>query len=181
MTDTSSGSPRSTFVTAVAWVFVVLAGFATVIAILQNIMITVMFPKEAMTEAANVKDAPAFARFMFAYPQVFFGVFLAASAIALVSAIGLLKRKNWARLIFIAILVLGIVWNVGGLVVMFFAFSSMPPMPDQAPPDFRDGFDTMWKVMIGFSVVIALVFAGLFGWIIKRLISAEVKREFLAL
>lgn len=181
MTETPSGSPRSTFVTAVAWVFIVLAGFATVTAVLQNIMISVMFPKEAMSEAANVKDAPAFIRFMFAYPQVLFGAFLAASAIAFISAIGLLKRKNWARLIFIAILVLGIVWNLGGLVVMFFAFSSMPPIPDQAPQDFRDGFDMMWKIMMGFSVVIALAFAGLLGWIIKRLTSADIKREFLAL
>jgi hypothetical protein len=140
-----------------------------------------MFPPEAMREAENAKDAPVFARFMFSHPQVFFGAFLAVSATTLVSAIGLLRRQNWARFIFIGILVLGIVWNLGGLAAMFFVFSSTPPMPDQAPADFRDGFDIMWKVIMGFSVVIALVFAGLFGWIIKRLVSLEIKREFLAL
>ena len=181
MADAATATPRSTFVTAVAWVFIVLAGFATLIAILQNVMIALMFPPEAIGEAANDTNAPAFARFMFSHPQVFFGAFLAVSAIALVSAIGLLKRRNWARLIFICIMALGIVWNLGGLLWMYFMFPSMPQMPANAPSDFGDHFDVMWKVMMGFSVVIALAFAGLFGWIIKRLVSLEIKREFLAL
>lgn len=180
MADTAAANPRSTFVTAVAWVFIALAGFATAIAILQNIMLALMFPQEEMRAAANTKDFPAFAGYMFAYPHIIFGAFLAVSATTLVSAIGLLKRQNWARLIFIAILVVGILWNLGSLVLMFFAFSSMPPVPDHAPADFRDQFETMSRIMTGFSVVIALAFAGLFGWIIKRLLSPEIRGEFLA-
>lgn len=168
MTDIPTSSPRSTFVTVVAWIFTVLGGFATLIAILQNVMITVMFPQEAMSEAANVQDAPVFAKFLMAHPQVFFGAFLVASAVTFISAVGLLKRQNWARLIFVAILALGIVWNLGGLALMFFALPPMPPVPRNAPANFPEGFDTMWKLMMGFSVAIALVFAGLFGWIIKR-------------
>jgi hypothetical protein len=181
MTELSNQNTRSSFVTAVAWVFIVLAGFATLIAILQNIMIAVMFPAEAMRETENVKDAPAIARFMFSYPLVIFGAFLAVAATTLISAIGLLRRKNWARLIFIGMLSLGTLWNLGGLAVMFFTFSSMPQIPDHAPPNVRSDFDFMWNLMMGFSVVVALVFAGLFGWIIKRLVSLEIKREFLAL
>jgi len=181
MTDLPTDRPRSTFVTVAAWIFIVLGGFATLIAILQNIMIAVMFPQEAMSEAARAQDAPMFAKFMMGHPQVFFGAFLVASAVTFISAVGLLKRQNWARLIFVAILALGIVWNLGGLALMFFAFSPMPPVPQQAPPDLQHGFDTMWHVMTGLSVVIALAFAGLFGWIIKRLISSEIKREFVAL
>ena len=181
MTDVPAGSSRSSFVTAVAWVFIVLAGFTTLISILQNIMVALMFPQEDMRAAASAKDVPAFAKFMFAHPHVFFGAFLAVSATTFASAIGLLKRQNWARLVFIAILVLGIVWNLGGLVLMFSTFPSMAPAPEHAPADFRDQFETMWKVMMGFSVLIALAFAGLFGWIIKRLVSPEIKREFHAL
>jgi hypothetical protein len=181
MTGIPTGNPRSTFVTVVAWIFIVLGGFATLIAILQNIMIAVMFPQEAMSEVANAKDTPVFAGFLMAHPQVFFGAFLVASAITFISAVGLLKRQNWARLIFVAILALGIVWNLGGLALMFLAFSPMPAVPQHAPADFQHGFDTMWNVMMGLSVVIALTFAGLFGWIIKRLMSAEIKREFVAL
>jgi MFS family permease len=181
MTDGSNATPRSIFVTAVAWIFIGLAGFATLIAILQNIMIALVFPTEAIREAENAKDMPAFVRFLLSHPQIFFGSFLAVSAATLISAIGLLRRKNWARLLFIGIMALGILWNVGGMVMPYFVFSSMPPMPDHVPSDFRDGFDIFFKVMMVFTVLIGIAFACLFGWIIKRLMSHEIKREFVAL
>jgi hypothetical protein len=179
MTDPSNPPDRSTFVTAVAWVFIGLAGFATLIAVLQNIMIAVMFPADAMREFHEAKDAPAFFRYM-PPPQFFFGAFLAISAGTLVCAIGLLKRQNWARLIFIGIMVLGILWNVAGVAIPFLMFGLMPPMPEHAPSDFRDSFDVMWKVMTAFTILMAIAFIWLFGWIIKRLVSAEIKREFVA-
>jgi len=181
MADAPATTSRSAFVTAVAWVFIALAGFSTPIAILQNIMVALMFPADAMREVENAKDIPAFARFMFAHPQIFFGAFLAVSAGTLVSAIGLLRRKNWARLLFIGIMALGIVWNLASVALPFFMFASIPPVPEHAPPDFRDSFDIMWKVMTAFTVLIAVAFVCLFGWIIKRLVSGEIKREFLAL
>jgi HAMP domain-containing protein len=39
----------------------------------------------------------------------------------------------------------------------------------------------MWKIMTAFTVVIGLAFAGLFAWIIMRLVSQDIRREFLAL
>jgi hypothetical protein len=181
MTETPGAIPRSAFVTAVAWVFIALAGFATLIGILQNIMIGLMFPTEAMREVEEMKDMPAFARFMFSHPQVIFGSFLVISAGTLISAIGLLNRKNWARLLFIGIMGLGILWNVGSIALPFFIFSSMPPMPEHTPPDFQDSFKIVWVMMTAFTVVIAVAFAWLFGWIIKRLVSREIRREFVAL
>jgi flagellar biogenesis protein FliO len=62
---------------------------------------------------------------------------------------------------------------------MFSVF--VPPMPESTPQDFRESFEMTWKVMIAFTVVIALGFAGLFAWIVKRLVSQDIKREFLAL
>lgn len=97
MTELNKVYPRSTFVNAVAWVFIALAGFATLIAILQNIMISIMAPQGAMRGIENAKEIPAFAKFMLSHPQIIFGTFLAVSAGTFISAIGLLKRKNWAR------------------------------------------------------------------------------------
>jgi cell division protein FtsX len=89
---------RSTFVTVVGWIFIILAGFATLISILQNVMIALVF------------SAPQ----MDVHPQ--------------------------------------------------------------ADP----GFDVMFKVMIGFNVLMVLAFCWLFGWIIKRLTSEDIAREFSA-
>ncbi len=175
-------APRSSFVTSLAWIFIVLAGFATAISLLQNIMISVMFPieemRDSMREAQKSQGVPAFAGFMFDHFRFLLGSFLAMCVLTLVSAIGLLKRKNWARLVFIGMMVLGVVWNVAGAFISYFMFSSFPPIPDTAPRDLHDNLRLMTNIMIGFTTVIAIVFAVLFGWIAKRLMSAEIKREF---
>jgi len=183
--STGTTANRSAFVTGLAWTFIALGGFATLIALLQNIMLTLMFPmdemRSAMHEADKAHPMPPLFRFMFDNFRLFFASFLVVSALTLVSAIGLLKRQNWARLIFIGIMAFGILWNLAGLAMPFVMSSWLPPMPEQAPADFRTQFDLMWKIMTAFTVVIGLTFAGLFGWLIMRLVSQDIKREFLAL
>jgi hypothetical protein len=183
MTNEGTPTQRSGFVTGLAWIFIGLAGFATLIALLQNVMLSVMLPLEGLQASTQgTEDLPAFARFMFSHPRMIFGGFLAVAAITLVSAIGLLKRKNWARVLFIAIMVLGVLWNIGSLILPFYMYSAfVPPMPESTPQDFRESFEMTWKIMIAFTVVIALALATLFAWITKRLVSRDVKREFLAL
>ena len=170
---------RSTFVTVVAWIFIVLSGFGTMISILQNIMIQTMFngpEMEKFLQTPPPPGAPPFAAFMADHFQFFFAAFLIVCALMLASSIGLLKRKNWARLIFVGLMVLGIVWNLGGLVLQFTMFSSMQGGFANAP-----GAPNMKPFMIAmavFGVIFALGFSGLFGWIAKRLVSPAVVAEF---
>ena len=175
---------RSAFVTAVAWIFTALAGFSTLIALLQNIMLSVMFSGEefraAAREAQAAQDMPAVFRFMFENFRYLFLAFLVLSATTLVSAIGLLLRKNWARLLFIGIMGLGILWNLSSLALPFVMSSLIPEIPAHAPPDFQNGFKVMWTIMTVFSVIIGLAIAAVLAWIIKRLVSEEIRREFIA-
>lgn len=171
---------RSTFVNVLAWIFIVLGGFATFISILQNIMIQTMFPKEemahALQQAKNTDQMPAFASFMFGHMDLFFLFFLVVSATSLIAAIALLKRKNWARIIFILLMALGILWNVGGLILQFTMFSSMPEMAHHgAPPE----FEKIMLIMKIASVIMVAAISALFGWIIKKLTSASIRAEFI--
>lgn len=171
---------RSTFVTVLAWIFIVFAGFSTFISLLQNVMINTMFPLEQMRSqgwSAN-QQMPAFFQFMLGHIQLFFLLFLLLSSSTLAAAIGLLRRKNWARLVFVAILALGIVWNVAGLVLQQVMFSSMSTPPSNAPAGFRAEFDHMTSIMFAFTVVMAVGFSVLFAWLIKRLVSAPIRGEF---
>ena len=124
---------KSTFVNVVAWIFIVLAGFATLISILQNIMISVMFPVDEMNQvfenAPTQEQIPFLAKFMFSHIQLFFLSFLAVSGTTFVSAIGLLRRRNWGRVILMAIMGLGICWNIFSLIIQNFMFSSFPDFP----------------------------------------------------
>lgn len=169
---------RSTFVTAVAWVFIALSGFSTVISILQNILVRTVFnaPEVKQAMQAPPADAPPFAVFMLNHLEQFFLAFLLVSVATLVSSIGLLRRRNWARRVFIGLMLLAMAWQLGGLVLQFAMFSSTQAQFANAPgaPDMRAFFAAMAVV----GVLFALGFSVLFGWIARRLMSAQVAAEF---
>jgi hypothetical protein len=166
-------------VTVVAWIFIILAGFAMVISVLQNIMINLMFPVEEMNEAmkeAEAENIPAPFRFLFSNVRLFFFGFLVASATTFASAIGLLKRRNWARIVFIVVMSLGIAWMLFGVAMQFTMFPSGAEIPDD---EFASRFNLMFNIMRAFMLIMATGFCFLFGWIIRRLISPPIKAEFL--
>lgn len=172
---------RSTFVTVLAWIFIALSGFSFIISILQNIMIFTVFRSPEVSQAMQAPPPPGMppaAAFMTSHFYLFFLAFLLLSAFTLASSIGLLKRWNWARLCFIGIMVLGILWNLGGLVFQFSMFSSMQEQFSAAAtrgaPDMQPFFIAVAVV----SVIFAVGFSVLFGWIAKRLLSPAVTAEF---
>jgi len=176
---------RSSFVTALAWTFIVLAGFATFISVLQALMFYFFFPADTFSQinAKELEEMPATLRFMMRHILGFFVLFWSLSAATFVSAIALLRRKNWARLAFIALMALGIVWNLAGL---WLQAEMMPPLPgapahDPRAQEFQAHFETMMTVMKFATAVFAIAVSALFAWIIKRLASPSVKAEFDAL
>jgi hypothetical protein len=182
MNDPVSGVARSTFVNVVAWIFIVLTGFSTLIGILQNIMVQTVFRSAdfAHARAASQADAnmpPAIA-FMTAHMEWFFLATLLMSATTLVASIGLLKRLDWARWLFIAILGLGIAWQGVGLALQATMHSAMTGSMAGAPADFRDQFQTLFVLVMVVSAVFGLALAVLFGWIIQRLLSPAIAAEF---
>jgi len=181
--ETPSPFPRSAFVTAIAWVFIALSGFATLISILQNVMIYTFFPADKMhaslAQAQAQQDMPAAILFMFEHMRAIFTAVSVFTFGTLIISIGLLRRHNWARILVIGLLGLGIAWNIAGLLLQWFSVRFMPH-PPQAPPEMQAQFQTMMSVMMIFSVIMALGMSVLFGWIIRRLTSTVVKSEFIS-
>lgn len=173
--------PESNFVTVLAWIFIALAGFATFISLLQNVMISLLIPLDKMQEAFNRPEAkehvPAGFIFLASHVRLFFFSFLVVSSVTLITSIGLLKRKNWARIIFIALMLFGILWNIAGILFQQFVFTSFPKIPARAdaPVPNIEVFLTVIKV---FSAMMAIGFSVLFGWIIKKLLSPDIVMEF---
>lgn len=173
---------RSSFVTVLAWIFLVITGFATFISALQNIMITFFFPmaemKASMHSAKGSEHLPAFSQFMFSNMQYFFIAFFLLSATMFIFSAALLKRKNWARIAFIVFLAFGIAWNIGSLFLQSAFFSSMLQLPSDAPPEFRAQFESMATVMLVATSLFAIALSALFAWLIKRLASPSIRAEF---
>lgn len=177
--EVNSTNNRSSFVTVLAWIFIVISGLGTITSLLQNIMIQMMFNSQEMEKAMQFpvpSEVPPFAAFMVNHFQFFFIAFFAISAITLASSIELLKRKNWARLIFIGLMVFGVAWHLGSLVMQFMMFSSMREISARAheAPDMK----SFMIVMAVFNVVLTLGFSILFGWIAKKLLSPAIVSEF---
>jgi len=168
---------RSSFVSVLAWVFIAFSGLATFIAVAQNVMLALMLPPGAMDQAmASGTELPVLAQFMMSNPRLLFVLFLVVSASTLVASIGLLWRHNWARLFFIGLMVLGALWNLASLVMVFVMLQSF----GIAPGDVFHLHDGMMAVMVVFQVVMVLALVALFAWIVRRLMSEAVRLEFQA-
>jgi len=173
---------RSTFVTVLAWIFIALSGFGALIGIMQNLMLQTVFRSEefgqAMQMAPGQPGLPPFAAFMFEYFQWFFLAALLANLVMLVVSIGLLKRYNWARLCFIGLMILSILWQVAGLVIQATVFSFVHDQFAVAQAQGAPDMTLFFVVMAVMCVVFALAFGALFGWIAWKLASKPIAAEF---
>jgi hypothetical protein len=177
--DDQSGP--ATFITVIAWLFIILAGFATCVFLLQSVMIDSMLrppDTQAAISDAGGGDLPAFPAFVIRHMRFGMLAFLALCASTLLAAIGLLKRNNWARIVFIGLMGLGIVWNVGGVVIQYGVISALFRVHANEFNSVHSQWETITTIMAIFSSVIALGFACLFGWVIKRLVSPGIRGEF---
>jgi hypothetical protein len=170
---------QSIFVTVLAWIFIIIGGFSTFMAILQNVMLFFFFPRDGFNQqisAAQFPDEmPTLFKIMFSHFDLFSVSFLVISSVTFISAIALLKRKNWARIMFILLMIVGIVWNVGGVVLQYFWFQTLPEMAGSQVPQ---EFEMMQNVTFSVGIVMAVAFTILFGWIIKKLSSQSIVTEF---
>jgi hypothetical protein len=179
MPNTFSVGSRSLFVTATAWVFIILAGLTSASALVQNAAVASLLP--GLHLATERHPLPLLTGLLLGYLPWVVGAGLAVSVATLASAVGLLVRLDWARRSFIGLLVLAIVANLLSLWLQHEVVQSVVSntlssvaIPAQALGVFG-GFVTAARVL---AVLMTLVGCALLGWIIRRLMSAGVRQEF---
>ena len=181
---TASEAPRTSFVTVVAWIYIVLEGLAAFMLAMQNLLINVIFPfdqlQEAMTRADGKMPMPPAFTWMFGHLRLVLGLCLAVALIKLAAAVGLLLRHNWARLLFIGVLAFSIAWSFAAIFLQQYMISSMMmmPAPPNAPKNFNEAVEGMMFGLRLVTAVFAIGFAGLYAWMIKKLVSPEIVAEF---
>jgi hypothetical protein len=179
MPQTFNVGARSLFVTAVAWVFIVLAALASASALVQNAAVASLMPELAARRAPHA--LPLFIGLLIGYLPWVVGAGLVISLATLASAIGLLLRLNWARRAFIGLLVLAIVANLLGLWLQHEVVQALvsSTLSDAALPsqvlDVLGGFVAAARAM---AVAMTLIACAVLGWIIRRLMSPAVRQEF---
>lgn len=179
MPQTYNVGARSRFVTATAWVFIVLAALTSASALVQNVAVASLMP--GWQVATDHAPLPRLTGLLVGYLPWAVGAGLVMSLATLTSATGLLMRLDWARRSFIGLLVAAIFANLLGLWLQQEVLQSVvsstlnrAPIPPQALGVFG-GFVAAARVM---AVLMTLVGCSLLGWIVRCLMSAGVRQEF---
>ncbi len=175
MPQTFNVGSRSRFVNLVAWMFIFLAAFACEWAFIQNAT------RSWAALAVDPASLPWLTGLLVRHAP---WVFLAAGALSLatmVCAFGLLRRIEWARRVFIGLLMVAIVVDLAGLwlqqefVHLLVDSALRQATLTQPAADLFGGVLTMARVLAGLVTLVASV--ALAG-IIRRLMSPSVRQEF---
>jgi hypothetical protein len=179
MPQTFNVGSRSLFVTVTAWVFILLAALSSASALLQNAALASFLP--GLSVVGNARPLPLLTGLLMGYLPWVVGAGLVASLATLACAVGLLVRLEWARRMFIGLLVLAIVANIAGLWLQHEVMQSLVSSTlsgSTLPPSVADvfgGFVTAARVM---AVLVTLGACALLVWVIRRLMSPAVRQEF---
>ena len=169
---------KSGFITALGWTLVAFSGMGTMVSILQNIMLHTVFASAGFNPAiaSMPPDTPWVFRWMMSNFAVLLALMLGVAVTTLIASIGLLLRRNWARVTMIVLMIGSIVSQLIGMLAQFNLmghirqqFAAAPGAPDMG---------AFFVAMAVFSAIFGLGFCFLFGWIAKRLMSPEIAAEF---
>ena len=173
-------TPASTFVTMMAYISLALGALGVVSSALQALMLVSVQPGELMRqqfEAGGMALPPAMLE-VFDHLGLLNLLSLLFSAAFTAASWGLLKRREWGRLGFIACLVLGAIL---GFATMFWMMQLMAWMNGlmgadlaAADPMFQ-GMQSAMKIMMA---VAAVLVAALHGAIIWKLCTPAIRAEF---
>lgn len=168
---------RSNSVSLIAWVFIILAALMTLIGIAQNLLIYWLFPGFLAELSSNLRGAPPLARFLAEHLHWLSGLFTLLSASLCVAAIGLLYRLEWARKLFIDLLIVGLVWKVISLILMTLFMAELPlarATPFNNPIDVEN-FQTL---IVGLNAILTIAIGAVLIRICHYLSLPKISVEF---
>jgi hypothetical protein len=179
MTQTFNVGSRSLFVTITAWVFIVLALLASASAVVQTAVVSSLPGQIALS--GTPLPQPGLTGWLLAYLPWVVGTGLVVSVATLVAAGGLLVRLEWARRTFIALLLVAIAANLGGLWLQQEVMLSLVDATLQRsvlPPQVAGVFGGFVVAARSMAVLVTLIGCGGLGWIAWRLTQPLIRQEF---
>jgi hypothetical protein len=170
---------RSTFVTVLAWLGI--AGFSlTALMFATEALVIWPMIKHGVTDQLASNPAasanPQAVQMGAAMTPYLLAGLIALALLGIAASVGLLRRRNWGRILIIMFLALGVVCAVfgllGGLVMGSMPASGQPEGVSSAQMDQIMGGVRI--LMLGGSVVVAL----LCSWLMYKLLSKPIQTEF---
>ncbi len=165
--------PQSNFVTVLAWVMIAFGVFGILMGLLQNVLVNLLLP--AFESSIPLRGAAE------ALPVAFFRIAmlgaLAFSVFLTYGAYALLKRRNWARILYIVLFIFSAILHVLVAAAFGLGFSrvDLPPSGGELmPPEIESALRAL---AITFAILLLAMAVG-YVWLAHRLRSAAIAAEF---
>lgn len=165
----ASSAGDTSFVTTVSWVFLVLGGMATLGSALQAVLVLTVFSDAP--EIASEVGLEGMRGFAFQHPRTIAFSALAFSGATLLAAIGLLRRREWARRLMVIVLGLGVAYAVGAAAFQWMYFKEVM---DEVAPEARSFYAATRNGAIAFATVVGVLAV----WLARKLCSEKIRAEF---
>ena len=174
-------NPRSNFVSILAVVSIIIISLWIVFVVFDQIaasILPMLQMKITFNKPLPIEHAPLIIKSLISHFSVVSIALWAWLVMALISSIGLLKRRNWSRILYVALLVIGIAWFL--LKALYWNALDTLVWAGVGKKDVCNGcnlqgylrFESLFSIVYDLVVIIVLV------WIIKKLMSQEIRREF---
>lgn len=159
--------------TGLAWVMFAFGALGVLMSLMQSLLLAVLAPGfDAIVSLPGRLGA-----FPLGILRIAMLFAIAFCAFMTYAAWALLKRRNWARIVFIVLFIVNVATHVIVVVAIAVGASLMGPLPasdEFLPPDFQ----TMLRAMsIGIAAFMLLMAAG-YAWLAHRLWTPAIAAEF---
>jgi len=182
--------PRAGWINVVAWITLVLCGIGVLMIGLEVLAYQAFSHTPAFeTMRQHLMAKPESAALMATVSRWLPGILVLSllwSTVAIVASIGLLKRREWGRRLFVGLLVFGVLWQgvaipmqwwlTDALRAIVLAFADLSKESEQL----RLQLDASLSSSHASGLFFGLVFAGLYGWLAWMLRTPRVRAEFVA-
>lgn len=183
------GSPvaRSQFVTVTSWILIAMCSLAAFGALFMAAMLQFLVLNDQdthtifkmMLDGAFGDKTPPNVLYLFDHAGMIFALIALSFVLHLLAAVGLLQRKNWARLATIAFLALSIVFSVALGIGFHFIMAevmqfAMKNLRGDELKLLQQGLQTSWMG----DLTMILISVAPFVALIWRLLAPDIRREF---
>ena len=176
--------PGGSFVTVIGWIAFALALLGALYGLTQVIG-GLFMPKDIylrmMNPGGQALTLPPLMEWFYTHTLLVGIVELALSALFAWVSWHVLKRRDWARIAFVAFLLLGMAWQFGSMWLMpqmvegiMSAQSAMLPPGQHMPGEMRG----IMRVAMMMGSAVGLLIAALLGWVAWKFCTRRVREEF---
>lgn len=177
-------TPRTGFVSVLAKITLILAGVSVAWSLVQGLAALLLSERLVARLASSDWPVPAGLLWALRHLAPLSLAMLLLSLLTTVTAWGLLQRREWARRVFIALLLVSAVTNLLNLLLVSQMFDAIIAIYPQELLSSADGQQFLAQMQasrlmsMASSAVGVLAMAALHVWIAWKLCSAPVKAEF---